>query len=146
MKLQRVRDGIKQSLLICTALGIVLMTAIYVTAPMLSTFFTSDPVVVEGAVHIARFQCLFFLTWECIQVFSSVLRAVGDSIIPMLLTGFGVCGLRMVWVLWITPLLPHQFLYTVCCYQISWVFTSLLFVGYYYFLSPLNKMLKMRLD
>lgn len=145
MKLKRVRDGVNQSLIICTALGIVLMAAIYLTAPVLATFFSSDGAVVEETVHIARFQCLFFLTWVCIQVYSSVLRAVGDSIIPMLLTGFGVCGLRMVWVIWITPLLPHQFLYTVCCYQISWAFTSLLFVGYYYLLSPIRKTLKMRL-
>ena len=145
MKLDRVREGIRQSLIICALLGVGLTALIYFSAPVLAKLFTSDGTVEAGAVAIARFQCLFFTTWVCIQVFSSVLRAVGDSLVPMVLTGVGVCGLRVVWVLWIAPLLPHRILYTVCCYQISWAVTSLLFVGYYFLRSPLRQKLKLHL-
>ena len=94
-------------------------------------------------VGMERFlQILFFWTWTCIQVYSCVLRAVGDSIVPMVFIALGVCGLRVVWVLLVAPLLPHVLEYTVSCYQISWAVTSLLFAWYYYRKAPVQQLLR----
>ena len=74
-------------------------------------------------------------------MYSCVLRAVGDSLVPMLIIAVGICGFRSLWTIFIAPLLPHHLLYTVCCYQLSWVFGSALFLIYFYRFAPLRHQL-----
>lgn len=139
MRTDRVKQGLRQCAVMCLALAVGLTALIFAFCPLLARLFSNDAFVVARAVKIARFQVLFFVTWVTIQVLSSALRAVGDSFVPMVLISIGVCGLRMVWVLWIAPHLPRVLEYTICCYQISWAFTSLLFLAYYFFASPLRR-------
>ena len=121
---------------------LVLSAVLYVLSGPLTHLFTDDPEVIAMATRVAHFQILFFWTWTCIQVYSCVLRAVGDSIVPMVFIALGVCGLRVVWVLLVAPLLPHVLEYTVSCYQISWAVTSLLFAWYYYRKAPVQQLLR----
>lgn len=141
-KLGRVKKGVNVCLVMCIIIIVSLSAVLYVLSGPLTHLFTDDPEVIELATRVAHFQIMFFWTWTGIQVYSCVLRAVGDSIIPMVFIALGVCGLRVIWVLLIAPLLPHVLEYTVSCYQISWFFTSLLFVWYYYCKAPIQSRLK----
>ena len=89
-----------------------------------------------------QFQVRFFFTYVCIAVLASALRAVGDSILPTVLICIGVCGVRVVWVMLIAPHLPNILEWTVCCYQISWAITSLMFLVYYRFFAPIQERLR----
>lgn len=141
-KLGRVKKGVNVCLVMCTVIILVLSAVLYVLSGPLTHLFTDDPEVIAMATRVAHFQILFFWTWTCIQVYSCVLRAVGDSIVPMVFIALGVCGLRVVWVLLVAPLLPHVLEYTVSCYQISWAVTSLLFAWYYYRKAPVQQLLR----
>ncbi len=141
-KLARVKKGVK----VCLALGFImtftLSAALYFFGGKLAFLFTDDPWVMNRANEIMQFQVPFFFTYVCIAVISSALRAVGDSMVPMFLIGFGVCGLRCVWVLFVAPLLPQILELTVCCYQISWAVTSILFLIYYNKFAPIGQQLR----
>ncbi len=141
-KLGRVKKGIQVCLVMGFVMTFALSAALYFFGGSLAFLFTDDPWVMNRATEIMRFQVPFFFTYVCIAVISSALRAVGDSIIPMFLIGFGVCGLRCVWVLFVTPLLPKILELTVCCYQISWAVTSVLFLIYFFRFAPIKDQLK----
>ena len=65
------------------------------------------------------------------NILSGILRGMGDSLIPMLLTCGGVCGMRVCWLLLSGKLWPGRLLVMLSCYPLTWVATSTLFVVYY---------------
>ena len=65
--------------------------------------------------HVAPAYCLFVF----IELLSGALRGTGDVVIPMLITCFGVCLLRIAWLFFIVPLAPG--LNTiVLSYPVTW--------------------------
>ncbi len=71
-----------------------------------------------------------YITYICIEILGGTARGCGDSIIPMLLTCFGVCVLRIVWILVAVPLRPD--VTTVAfSYPLTWMVTSIMFIIYY---------------
>ena len=64
------------------------------------------------------------------DVFNGVLRGMGYSLQPMLLSVFSVCGMRVLWILVIFPMFPQlQLLYL--SYPISWVLALALEAAYF---------------
>ena len=66
----------------------------------------------------------------CIRDRSGAIRGCGDAVKPMIITGTGVCLLRVVWLLALLPL-RHQLSTILVSYPISWVLTTVLFFIYY---------------
>lgn len=76
--------------------------------------------------HVAPAYCLFVF----IELLSGALRGTGDVVIPMLITCFGVCLLRIAWLFFIVPLAPG--LNTiVLSYPVTWAITAVMFIVYY---------------
>ncbi len=64
---------------------------------------------------------------ECL---SATVRGLGDTFRPMLITVVGTCGLRLGWVAFVVP--HNPVMETILwAYPLSWLVTSVLFVGYY---------------
>ena len=141
-KIARVKKGVKVCLLLGFAMTFLLSGLLYFFGGNLAFLFTDDPWVMARATELMQFMVKYFFTYVCIAVLASALRAVGDSMIPMLLIGFGVCGVRVLWVLLVAPLLPPVLENTVCCYMISWALTSVLFLIYFYKFAPIQSQLK----
>ena len=72
--------------------------------------------------------CYVFFVF--IEILSGALRGIGDVLIPMLLTMFGICALRIVWVAIAVPVSPSVAT-IIFSYPITWVLTSILFIIYY---------------
>ena len=141
-RMARVKKGVKVCLLMGFIITFALSGALYFLGGHLTVLFTDDPWVINRATEIMQFQVRFFFTYVCIAVLASALRAVGDSILPTVLICVGVCGVRVVWVMFIAPHLPNILEWTVCCYQISWAITSLMFLVYYRFFAPIRERLR----
>lgn len=77
-----------------------------------------------------RFLVPTYLTYVFIEILSGALRGMGNSLIPMLLTFFGVCVFRVVWVTLATPIWP-EIRTVIVSYPLTWVATSMLFILYY---------------
>lgn len=127
-------DRIRESVRVCLCLGMgsaVLMSVVYLTcAPYLFRMFSSDEQVVSIGLSIVRQLAPWYAAYVCIEIFAGAARGCGRSLAPMLMTGGGICLLRILWILFILPLRPS--LETVnASYPISWAFTSLLFIIYY---------------
>lgn len=141
-KLARVKKSVKVCLVMGFLITFFISGLLYFFGGYLTVLFTDNSAVIQRATEIMQFQVLFFFTYVCIAVLSSALRAVGDSIIPTVMVCVGVCGVRVLWVKLIAPLLPRILEYTVCCYQISWAITSVFFVIYYLKFAPIRGRLR----
>ena len=68
------------------------------------------------------------------EIYAGALRGCGDSLIPTLLTLFGICVLRLIWLLYFIPKPQfHTLENTVLSYPITWAITSIFFIAYYFF-------------
>lgn len=95
------------------AIVIVLLTGKYLLA-----IFNNDPQVIEigySRLLILFGSYIFSLTYE---ILSGYLRGFGISLVPAILTLFGVCGVRIVWINTVFPL-HHTFRSIMLVYPIS---------------------------
>ncbi len=108
--------------IIASAIAIVL---VLLAGKYLLAIFNNDPQVIEigySRLLILFGSYIFSLTYE---ILSGYLRGFGISLVPAILTLFGVCGVRIVWINTVFPL--HQtFRSIMLVYPISLATTALL--------------------
>ena len=133
-------------LLMSMSVALVLSAFLYITGPYIYTLFTKDPVVIEKGLEILHFMVPTFFTYVLIEIYSGSLRGQGNSFIPMIMTGLGICALRVIWLFTAVPMMPN--LKTVLfSYPMTWTITSILFVVYYrYYSNKQKRMLVQSLD
>ena len=129
-KWERVRQGVRQCLGMSFGAALIFSGAFMAFGRPLLGIFTNDPVVVEVGMRILWLIAPYFATYVCIEILSGAVRGAGESLIPTVLTLFGICVLRVVWLLVAVPREPTVER-TVFCYPMTWVVTSVLFIGYY---------------
>ena len=127
---------VRKSMKVC--LGMSAITAVIISAAFMlwgRTFlsiFTTDEKVLDIGVQIVYCIAPYFLTWISIEILSGTMRGCGQSLIPTLFTVFGICVLRVVWILCYFPA-HHTISGIMAAYPLTWTATSLLFWGYYLF-------------
>ena len=122
-------DRCKKTMLLClgediiaSAIAIVL---VLLTGKYLLAVFNNDPQVIEigySRLLILFGSYIFSLTYE---ILSGYLRGFGISLVPAILTLFGVCGVRIVWINTVFPL-HHTFRSIMLVYPISLATTAVL--------------------
>lgn len=93
--------------------------------------FTSDMKVIPFAVQ--RVFQIMSLHWilGTYEITGSALRGYGRSMAPALLTVFGTCVVRLVWVYFVNNYY-HTYTMLLLVYPISWIITGILVIGYYF--------------
>lgn len=134
----RVKRGIKVCMGMAMSVSLVLAGILYFGGPFLFYFFTTDQEVLKIGADMVRFFAPFYITYVTIEILSGSLRGIGDSFVPMLLTGFGICGLRILWMVIIVPKFPHVNT-LMLSYPISWIITSIMFIVYIKWFSGFKK-------
>ena len=122
-------DRCKKTMLLClgedsiaSAIAIVL---VLLTGKYLLAIFNNDPQVIEigySRLLILFGSYIFSLTYE---ILSGYLRGFGISLVPAILTLFGVCGVRIIWINTVFPL-HHTFRSIMLVYPISLATTAVL--------------------
>lgn len=137
-KIERVKSGVKQCFYLCMGATILISVILYFLGETAYLLFTTDAAVIERGMEIIRVIVPTYFTFVCVEVFSSALRAMGKSFVPMLLTCLGICGIRVLWIFTAVPLIPG--LKTVMlCYPLSWGTTSIFFIIYYIYFWKKHK-------
>ena len=127
-------DRVKKSVRICLsmALGatITLSAVLFFFMGPLLRFFTNDAALVELGSNFLRILAPSYFTFVFIEIFSGAIRGAGEALQPMLITCFGVCGLRILWVLIAVPFWPTMEMVALN-YPVTWAATALVFIIYY---------------
>lgn len=140
-KVDRVKKGIRVGCILYVVGAGAISVICYFGGEYLYHLFTQDAEVIRIGLALLQYLCPLWATFVFVEILSSSIRACGDSLVPMILTALGVGAFRIIWILFY----PSTSLYTtLLCYPISWVATSLLFLGYYLQGGWLKKSLKQR--
>lgn len=126
----RVMQSIREStIMMFIVLGAVI-AVLYAFAYPLQNLFCTDPDVVAIGTDMMHFLMPFYFLYIPIEILFSALRGMGDSIIPTLITFFGVCVLRSVWGLFIVPL-HHTVNMVLLGFPVTWIVSTAAFIIYF---------------
>ena len=129
-KFDRIRRGVK----VCFGMSVIATVLISVAAvtcgPFILRLFNDDPGVLAVGKTILNTVPPLFITYNAIEIFSGTVRGCGDALRPMLMTLFGVCVLRLVWIFTVVPQSPN-IRTLILSYPITWTVTSIAFFIYY---------------
>jgi len=97
--------------------------------PLFKIFVQSEEAISVGCRMLLVISP-FYISNIFIENYSGALRGVGDTLVPMLFSVFGICVFRVIYLSVLFPLYPT--LETLCAmYPISWVLTNTLYLLYY---------------
>ena len=129
-KMDRVRKCIRESLIIDTIITVSLSLFLWFMTDILIGMFTTDKDVIALGRMMMHFFVPCYVTFIAVEIFSDVLRGMGDTFAPMLICISGICVLRILWVILARPVRP-QFSTLMWSYPVSWVPTGILLVLYF---------------
>lgn len=130
--------GRKDRILGCAKLGMIISLLITAVLSVLILLFArfgihiliDDAEVIECTLRLMMFFVPYYCVWTVIEVLTGVLRGMGDTLIPVILTALGICGLRILWVAFIFPA-HHTIKGISMCYPASWAITAVAMLIYY---------------
>ena len=131
-KMERVKTSVHQIIIISYVLVSVLVALFLgMRYQLLALFTTEEEVIAIGAQLTCVILPMYLLNIPQ-QIYSQALRGLGISLMPMLLSIFGVVGVRLFWVEYLLPLQP-SLSFLGFCYPVSALVMSLIFACYYYY-------------
>jgi Na+-driven multidrug efflux pump len=124
-----------------SVVGLVTGSLAYFFAPnLLSIYITDSAEAIRYGIIRMSFICLPYFLCGLMDVTTGALRGMGSSIIPMVISVLGVCGIR---ILWITTIFQLPAYHTPEClylsYTISWIATFLTQLIAYIFVFRQNR-------
>lgn len=124
-------DRVKKVLFSCmgfvTVFSLIVGGAVWIFGePLLSIYITDSPeAIAEGMVRLTYLAVPYFMC-GLMDVAVGAIRGLGASVVPMLISILGVCGIRILWVYTIFQIPQYH---TMPCllssYTISWTITFL---------------------
>ncbi len=124
-KFDRINKVVWCCLLLVTVVGLVLGVGAYLIGPQLLSIYTDDASVIQWGMQRMLMVCVPYFTCGIMNVLVGAMRGLGSSITPMIVSIFGVCVLRVVYIYTLFPLNP-TFLMLFFSYPASWVVTFII--------------------
>ena len=128
----------KKALLLSLFSGMIvtaLMGVIFVVGrtPFVS-IYTNDPAAIQyGVIRMGIVELFEFVA--CLyEIPGGALRGIGHSLLPAILTVFGSCGLRVVWIYTVFQRF-HTYQVLMSVYLVTWIVTSILVLGAYFIVT-----------
>lgn len=90
--------------------------------------FTDDPEVIKFGLIRFRTVLVFQFLASSYEISGSYMRGLGYSVLPMIITIFGTCVLRLLWV-YVFPEIDYSFGSLMSIYPISWIITGILVIA-----------------
>lgn len=137
-KTERVKNGVRTTITFAGCTTIVLSLIYCLFARYAYMLFTKDEKVIEIGVEIIFLIAPAFITYIMVEILSGAIRGAGKALVPTVICLTGICGIRVLWICFVSPLIG-TLSSVIVCYPITWVITSLLFLTYYLKGNWLNK-------
>ena len=131
-KYDRLKQGVQVSCLMSLGFTIPISALMVLFARPILSIFTPDPDVLTIGVDMVRFLAPTYFTYILVELLPGAIRGAGKSLVPMLISVFGVCALRLAWLFIAVPL-NHTILMVEASYPITWVITAVALAVYYRF-------------
>ncbi|MGI5930406.1 MATE family efflux transporter [Pseudoflavonifractor sp.] len=131
-KFDRVKKGVRVSTAMTAAFTLAISSVMFIWAQPLVAFFCPDADVVPIGIELVRFLAPTYITYILIELLTGAIRGAGKSMVPMIISILGVCGLRLAWIFFVVPA-NHTLIMVAASYPITWSITSAALYLYYRF-------------
>lgn len=118
----RIPKIVFQCLAIVTVVGAVLGNLAYQCGPFLLNIYSSDPEVIQYGMSRMQIICQWYFLCGIMDVAVGILRGMGYSVMPMLVSLAGACGLRVLWIFTVF-VWKHSLFVLYLSYPITWTIT-----------------------
>jgi Na+-driven multidrug efflux pump len=130
--MERCRRTVRWTLLLGCSSTVVLSALCCIFArPMLSVFTSNAEIIEIGSIRMYVVVGLLAIN-VFLDVFSGALSGMGKSLSPALTCMAGVCGIRILWVIFVFPRYK-SFASLMVVYPVSWVLTISVIMGIYFY-------------
>ena len=130
-KIDRARKGVRTVVIMSAVSTLVIEAGYFLIGRYGLMLFITDSAVLDIGVSIMKYIVPWYITYIAIELLSGAIRGVGKSLIPTLISVFGICVLRIIWI-YVSPAISPSLFGVLFSYPFSWIVTSLLFIIYYY--------------
>ena len=122
-KINRARKAFRYTLLMTASLGLVLGLGMYFSKELImSIFITDNPIAVEYGFQRLKYTFPLYFMAGIMGIMPGAIRGHGSSLSPSLITIFGTCVIRIVWVYTVFQAY-HELSILYLVHPITWVFT-----------------------
>lgn len=109
---------------IVIVVGVVLGNAAVLFGRPLLHIYSDNPEVVEVGLVRLQYICRFYALCGIMDVMVGALRGIGYSVMPMIVSMLGACGLRLLWIATVFQVY-HTTDMLYLSYLVSWIITEL---------------------
>lgn len=121
---ERLKPILYRALACALVTGVVLGGASVIFAPTLVSIYSDSPAVIAAGVERLQIVCLLYFMCGIMEVLVGALRGLGYSVMPMIVSLIGACGLRILWVATVFQIPEFHKVTTVYwSYPVSWFLT-----------------------
>ena len=106
------------------ATGLILGWAAYLFGHQLLSIYSGSPEVIEAGITRMQVICTTYFFCGMMDVMVGMMRGLGYSTVPMIVSLIGACGLRILWLATIFQIPDyHNTLSIYISYPVSWAIT-----------------------
>lgn len=123
-KYDRIKKLLWTSLSVVTVIGLVLgFLVIFLQKPLIG-FYSKSPETMKAASVRLTMICASYFLCGIMDVMGNLLRGIGHSVLPMIVTMIGVCGVRILWIVTVFQIPQfHKMEVIYLSYPITWILT-----------------------
>ena len=111
-----------QCLLLAAGIGLAVGSIVLAAGKPLLRFYGCTEDGIRYGVQRMRFICIWYFLCGMMDVFAGAMQGMGRSLMPMLVTLFGACVFRVIWVFTVFRWRPTFFI-LMLSYPVSWLLT-----------------------
>lgn len=126
----RAKQGARFGLIAGVSIAEVIGILIWIFAPILIGFFSSEPEVIKYGVTQARTISLFYFLLAISHCISGILRGAGKTNIPMIVMLISWCVIRITYITVMIKVIP-DIRVIFWAYPLTWCISSIIFLIYY---------------
>lgn len=125
-KYDRIKKTAWISELVVFAIGVVLGYSVIFLSPYLFPLFSKTPKTIDAAAERLFIICSSYFLCGIMDVIGYMIRGIGHSLLPMIVSMIGACGFRIIWLMTIFQLEKfHKTSMIYITYPLSWILTFL---------------------
>ena len=110
-------------IILVAIVGLVTGNLAYLFGHALVSIYSADPAVIEQGIERLSIVSTTYAICGVMDVFVGSLRGMGTSLLPMVVSMLGACGLRILWIYTIFAA-DHTLFMLYLSYPVSWVITA----------------------
>ena len=128
-KTERVKQGIRQGMVISVVMAQILGIILFIFAPKLVGMFSQDPAVVAFGVQQARTEALFYFLLATTHACAGALRGAGKTLVPMAVILSVWCAFRVVYIESMVRIIPNIRV-VFSAYPVTWLISSVILLWF----------------